>query len=55
MQERFRVTNISRDEFGGDVLLRVLSETQPMKEARIVSPILEDYYLYIFGDSISIV
>ena len=37
MQEKFRVTNIARDEETGNVLLRVLSETQPTNGAKIVS------------------
>ncbi len=50
MQERYRVTNIARDEETGAVLLRILSETIPTKEAGGVMPTLEDYYLYVFGD-----
>ena len=53
MQERFRVTNISRDEISGEVLLRVLSEEQPALPSKSVVPTLEDYYLHIFGDGIS--
>ena len=49
MQQKFRVTNISRDEMTGQVLLRVLSEECPDAKATAVPPSLEDYYLYIFG------
>lgn len=49
MQERFRVTNISRDEVSGEVLLRVLSEGQPTLHSKAAVPTLEDYYLYVFG------
>ena len=50
MQDRFRVTNIARDEQTGEVLLRVLSDTNPTDRARSVAPTLEDYYLHVFGD-----
>ncbi len=51
MQNKFRVTNISRDDDNGDVLLRVLAEEQPTAESKSVAPTLEDYYLYIFGEA----
>ncbi len=51
MQDRFRVTNITRDEQTGEVLLRVLAETVPTERARTVAPTLEDYYLHVFGDA----
>ncbi len=51
MQESFRVTNIMRDDETGDVLLRVLADKQPTNRSRLVSPTLEDYYLYVFGES----
>lgn len=51
MQDKFRVTNIARDEQTGEVLLRVLSDTNPTERARTVAPTLEDYYLYVFGDA----
>lgn len=50
MQNRFRVTNISRDEVSGDILLRVLSDTLPAENAAAAVPTLEDYYLYVFGE-----
>ena len=50
MQDKFRVTNIARDEQTGEVLLRVLAETNPTERARVVAPTLEDYYLHVFGD-----
>lgn len=50
LQERFRVTNIARDERTGAVILRVLSDVKPMEAAIAVVPALEDYYLYVFGD-----
>ena len=50
MQSRFRVTNISRNEVTGEVLLRVLSDEKPSDTASTASPTLEDYYLYVFGD-----
>ena len=51
MQDKFRVTNIARDEQTGEVLLRVLSDTMPTERARVVAPTLEDYYLHVFGDA----
>ena len=51
MQDRFRVTNIVRDEQTGEVLLRVLSEAMPTDRSRTVTPTLEDYYLHVFGDA----
>ena len=53
MQDKFRVTNIARDEENRNVLLRVLSDEKPSEDSKIVSPTLEDYYLYIFGDTAS--
>ena len=50
MQNRFRVTNISRDETTGEVILRVLSGEKPQDNAHTVVPTLEDYYLRVFGD-----
>ena len=53
MQDKFRVTNIARDDENGDVLLRVLSDDPPSIHAKNAAPTLEDYYLYIFGDAVS--
>ena len=50
LQEKFRVTNIARDEQTGEVLLRVLSDEAPTDGARSAVPTLEDYYLHIFGE-----
>lgn len=49
MQERFRVTNIARDDQSTDVLLRIISENCPTEGATPIVPMLEDYYLYVFG------
>lgn len=54
MQNMFRVTNIARDEESGNVSLRVLSDEKPSEDSKIVTPTLEDYYLYIFGDTITV-
>lgn len=51
MQDRFRMTNIARDEQTGEVLLRVLADTMPTDRARTAAPTLEDYYLYVFRDA----
>ena len=51
-QRRFRVTNIAKTESGdGKIVLRVLSEERPTEDSVHVAPALEDYYLYIFGES----
>ena len=54
MQDTFRVTNISRDEESGNVSLRVLSDEKPSEDSKIVTPTLEDYYLCVFGDTITV-
>lgn len=53
MQDKFRVTNIARDEETGAVLLRVLADEQPTDISKTVVPTLEDYYLYVFGEASS--
>ena len=53
MQDKFRVTNIARDDVTGEVLLRVLSDEQPTNRSNTVVPTLEDYYLYVFGETSS--
>ncbi len=53
-QDKFRVTNIARDDESGNVSLRVLSDKKPSEDSKIVTPTLEDYYLYIFGDTITV-
>jgi ABC-type multidrug transport system ATPase subunit len=54
LQQKYRVTNITRDDKSGDAILRVLSEDEPISingiPAACVAPTLEDYYLYIFSD-----
>lgn len=57
LQLKFRVTNIARTEDSavvnsGAVNLRVLSDNKPTDAAYNVSPTLEDYYLYIFGENV---
>ena len=51
MQDTYRVTNISRDDEHGDVILRILAEEEPKDDAKAAAPTLEDYYLYVFGDA----
>jgi ABC-type multidrug transport system ATPase subunit len=49
MQEKYRVINISKSEKG--VELRVLADDKPDEtNVATVTPTLEDYYLYIFGN-----
>ena len=50
-QNRYRVINIASNE--SDVTLRVLSEISPEGNARAVTPTLEDYYLWVFGEIFS--
>ena len=54
LQQKYRVTNITRDDKTGDAILRVLSDEKPIssggKSATTVAPTLEDYYLYVFGE-----
>ncbi len=50
MQAAHRVTNISRDEKTGAVILRVLADEKPAEGATQAPPTLEDYYLYVFGE-----
>ena len=56
LQQKYRVTNITRDDKTGDAILRVLSEEEPVStainHATTVAPTLEDYYLYVFGDAL---
>lgn len=55
MQKRFRVTNIASSEDGTNkAVLRILAEKQPTYEATGVIPTLEDAYLYVFGEAISV-
>ena len=51
LQQKFRVTNIARDEQTGKAVVRVLAEDKPTEFATPVAPTLEDYYLYVFGES----
>lgn len=51
LQKSFAVTSIAKSENEvGKVLLRVLSETKPLPNARQLSPVLEDYYLLTFNN-----
>ena len=51
LQERFRVTNILKDDHG--INLRILTDSTepPTDNAKPVSPTLEDYYLHVFGEA----
>jgi ABC-type multidrug transport system ATPase subunit len=53
MQERFRVTNIVKNDAG--VSLRILSDSKPDDHAVNVSPSLEDYYLTVFSDTQNVI
>lgn len=50
MQGKHRVTNITHDNESSRISLRVLLETAPTEQSHTVTPILEDYYLYVFDD-----
>lgn len=47
IQEQFYVGNVFRSEDG--IVLRVVSDTSPRKDAISVNPVLEDVYLYYNG------
>jgi ABC-2 type transport system ATP-binding protein len=49
LQQTYRVINIAQTDTG--VILRVLSEATPAGDAKTVTPTLEDYYLWVFGES----
>ena len=51
LQERFRVTNILKNDDG--VSLRILTDepVAPTDYAKSVSPTIEDYYLHVFGEA----
>lgn len=49
LQQTYRVINIAQTESG--VTLRVLSDTMPEGDAKTVAPTLEDYYLWVFGET----
>ncbi len=53
LQDKFNVTNIARDEETGEILLRVLAESQPSPRSKFLAPTLEDYYLTVFGEASS--
>ena len=50
IQQQFRVTNITRDDSSGKIVLKILSDTEPFSNAKQIHPTLEDYYLYNFGE-----
>lgn len=50
MSNRYRVVNLQHDG-GSGTLLRIVSETAPVREARIVEPNLEDLYLYHYEEN----
>ena len=53
LQEKFSVTSITKSESEpGKVVLRVISDTPPHASARTLTPVLEDYYLMLFGDNV---
>ncbi len=49
LQQTYRVINIAQNDTG--VTLRVLSEAAPEGDSKTVAPTLEDYYLWVFGES----
>lgn len=48
LQQKFQVGDISRTRDG--VSLRIVSDNQPIQNAKTVTPTLEDLYLYYFGE-----
>ncbi len=51
LQEHLSVISITRDEGSDELILRVLADVKPTDRAEKVSPTLEDYYLYVFGEA----
>ena len=49
ISERLRVVNLHHEQ-GNEVLLRIVSDTQPTRGAVNVPPTLDDLYLYHFQD-----
>lgn len=51
MQKQFRISNISQQTEGAEktAVLRVLSDAKPAEGAVLVSPVLDDYYLFVFN------
>lgn len=50
MQNKYTVTGIAKSDTAEHAItLRILSDTQPFADAKLASPTLEDYYLYVFG------
>ena len=50
LMTKYRVVNLGKNEKNAQPELRVISETKPSQNSYNVSPSLEDYYLYIFGE-----
>ena len=48
IRDNFRIANITHEN--SRLCVRVLSETAPRWEHRVISPTLEDLYLYRFGE-----
>ena len=47
-QKKYRVVNIVKTEKG--VVCRTLSDSPPNSESVLLTPTLEDYYLYVFNE-----
>jgi ABC-2 type transport system ATP-binding protein len=47
IQQQFQISSVTRIRDG--VLLRIISDEQPLPNAKTVTPTLEDLYLYYFG------
>lgn len=52
LQARLRVTAIATDDTTGNAVLRILSDARPTRDAVPVAPTPEDYYLYVYGETI---
>ena len=50
IQKTAKIISISKDDNSPKVNLRVLSEKAPTETSFVVTPTLEDYYLYIFDE-----
>ena len=53
LSSRFRIVNMAKNETGGEVTLRILSDVKPGENAVLLEPTLEDYYLSVFDEAVA--
>ncbi len=52
LKERFRIISMAASDTPEELMLRILSETKPHRDAVLAEPTLEDQYLAVFGEEI---